>query len=966
MASPKGRPPLKGRGATAPQASSPRRQNHTATTPVSTTPHPTPDNTTNNNLQVKVQILATKAVGDDEWHSFTLSGAQILQREKSMRRIFGSLAKESSGTNSPTTTPGPTTEVIPQWKGSTLYNCFKHYLLQQQQQQHPSQQQQQPNRSNSNNNAITLQLNPELYCQEQNLGHLQWTQELTYMMKHYYTSERTMYASTKSGAKTSGQAPSSTTFYPLVIAPTATGQDVLLACEYFGVLYEPHQLQFVVDKDATSLSLSNIPKTLSFDVCTSMSHENLCEWSEYLSLRSDLGDFVAHSVVQCVQQEQEPHASSSSQKHPTRLVEFVCTTGDVIPLDASSVANDVTPAGTSYKIKTLVLASPNWSGATCVRFFGSQFSSSINAGSHIHRRQALMRRDFAFYLQNLLTHVRVTFTDKCVLRIETHPQGSLSSQQQQQQQQQQRTAPTTPASPSHNSRASSKKALPYPIDELVQEDLREGRLEKLIQSVHERQARLSNQKKQQQQNAHSTPAQPTSMSFSDHVYQDLLQAPTTPTRTVEDDDYAADNELENIVVQRVVGVGGSLEEKDDTCNDQELPASGAQLPKYQRPNDITHQQRQATATITTMDNSTISLPVRVIRAPSSGNQSVTSALTGPYGLDDSDGMGSLVSVRDPYEQAALALRHEFIQGSLLNRGISTRIKELLEEPADIVEEEDNILEETQPKPAAAGTNANGNGWEWIDTICAYPKELLTQQQQRSLQPLSAGQEANNANATSAFETVGARASDIIRTVEKNTELFFKNKGRLWNEVANAPNTTEGEASESGASKDSDNHIHPAIISPVSSPTRQQVNSPGRASAVSVSSTGASKSPSLVKDIMEKLQNQSTASPGDHERRHDATLTAAGSISLRSRATTDQRLMTSGRQGVTLVLGTVSEKRSAHAGKHQGEDTSASSSELSATGGGRGDNSGDVAKMDPKKRASVVKKLFRRRKQAAEA
>lgn len=130
-------------------------------------------------------------------------------------------------------------------------------------------------------------------------------------------------------------------------------------------------------------------------------------------------------------------------------------------------------------------------------------------------------------------------------------------------------------------------------------------------------------------------------------------------------------------------------------------------------------------------------PVAVIRAPSESHQSVTSALTGPFFLDED---GSLKDVYDSNDVRAEALRHEWIQGSYMNRGISTRVKALLDDATEV-----EVDEESKP-----------DQWDWLTSFCAHPKLSRNQCSSRK----------------KTLEFVAETATNVLRSVEQGATAML--------------------------------------------------------------------------------------------------------------------------------------------------------------------------------------------------
>jgi hypothetical protein len=104
----------------------------------------------------------------------------------------------------------------------------------------------------------------------------------------------------------------------------------------------------------------------------------------------------------------------------------------------------------------------------------------------------------------------------------------------------------------------------------------------------------------------------------------------------------------------------------------------------------------------------------VIRAPSS--DTVASALTGPYIVDEEGNMRDVFE--DEKEARAQALRHEWIQGSLLNRDISTRIRALLDDATEF-DAKDYVMGHS----AGIKDSEDGVWGDWLSNLCGVQPNL---------------------------------------------------------------------------------------------------------------------------------------------------------------------------------------------------------------------------------------------------
>jgi hypothetical protein len=267
-------------------------------------------------------------------------------------------------------------------------------------------------------------------------------------------------------------------------------------------------------------------------------------------------------------------------------------------------------------------------------------------GGHSSIVAPTMRKDFCTYLQNLLVHVRVSFEVHLLDAPNNISSAVLILQ---------RAAPKA---------TRSRSDLSAPMDELVGEDLATGKLENLLQDAHYRQRTISFDSQS------NSPRQ-----VVDDIYRDLEK----------DFDKAAEPHSDAL---------------------EYLSQTQDMTPRSQDPVSYSQEESKFTNDPTFSDDLESEImrnpaPVMMIHAESADNRSITSAITGPFFIDD-DG-----ELRDVYgddeEIRAQALRHEWIQGSLLNRDITDRIKELLEAE----EEESTYANEKGLTESAA---------EWLTTL----------------------------------------------------------------------------------------------------------------------------------------------------------------------------------------------------------------------------------------------------------
>lgn len=218
-------------------------------------------------------------------------------------------------------------------------------------------------------------LDPVAYCQQHNLSHsLEWKPWLTDLLQEYY----------ETGV--------------LRVGDECQGDDLLLALEYFGILYQPSQLVFQ-------------SRTV---------YQKVYEWSEYLACRASLAEYVA---LQVMERQEDAYWITS----PTATT----------PL----------PSTDSTRLET-----PTLSARLLYHFFNPDPAEPPE-------RAQSMRHDFEAFLEHMLSHVQVQ------LQRERMPKGHMVAVL--------RTHIMTP----------SQRKLDFPLDELVQEDLDNDVLEKLVEQA---------------------------------------------------------------------------------------------------------------------------------------------------------------------------------------------------------------------------------------------------------------------------------------------------------------------------------------------------------------------------------------------------------------------------------------------------------------------------------------------------
>jgi hypothetical protein len=422
-------------------------------------------------------------------------------------------------------------------------------------------------------------LDPERTCALQNYSsHLTWDPWLTSMLDTFYQT---------------GQ---------LRVPGVSQGFDLLLALEFFGILYSPDQLVFD----------------------TYQSYARVKTWSDYFTQRAHIADWVANRVIETSRVLHHHFGTVTHDRETAKL-------GNEVLISLQGV-----------------LARKGQSSATAVYGFFNSVKDDALAET--------MRQDFGVYLQNILTNVQVSFPVKAVTVIGPNGGGRQETRAVLMVDIVEPPSSTTKA----RTYFRSKSDLSYPVDEFVQDDMEANKLEEVVQSYKYRTG-TSESPRQVTDNLYE------SRSSTDQIYDNLLDECTHR--------YA-------------------LEPERPT---NAMPKSSTGLSSV---------HGDGVVPLGTID---------VVRIGNSDTRSITSALTGPFFRD---GNGQLRDVHGDEDDAqAQALRQEWIQGSILNRDISTRVRELLE--VSSVASDDEILDNRRRNPgtSSARCSSSYDDWDWLTGLC---------------------------------------------------------------------------------------------------------------------------------------------------------------------------------------------------------------------------------------------------------
>ena len=417
------------------------------------------------------------------------------------------------------------------------------------------------------------------------------------------------------------------------------GSDLLLALEYFGILYAPGQLVFA-----------------SFLV-----YQRVRCWSDYLSHRTALGDWVAGRI-------QETQAAVSEPGELNGEVLFFAT---MLNKDERATAGDLHIPGLGYDADN---------DAASFSLIYRLFNTSND--NHVAKS---LQDDFCVYLQSLFVdEIRATFAVKMI---------EISSNR----------------ATNRSLRAILK------IEFVSSPDLdgdrsghswneqEESTLQSTQRNIRKRDEGSPSQRKVFTSKSESSPDEVTNDIYDcgKSEKKDPLMilppnlpkhpSPRGPDMDERDDFYKA--------ATRKKPYSGRPPEMDLST-----PLFGPTRPRSVNP---------AFATGASGWNA----PFDIVDPERLESQTVTSALTGPhFPSDDSHTIDTAV-VR------AEALRHDWVQGNLLTRDISKQMRELLEVPeTDEADTQEGLVGSTsekliEPRQVLNFNYAACQTWDWISTVC---------------------------------------------------------------------------------------------------------------------------------------------------------------------------------------------------------------------------------------------------------
>lgn len=438
----------------------------------------------------------------------------------------------------------------------------------------------------------------------------------------------------------------------LQVSSKCQGLDLLLMLEFFGIIYEPSQL--------------------SFD--SADAYQRVKVWSDYLTVRAGISDWVAEAMMA---QEQAQY--------------YFATTMSMERMEFGQKPLTIFDGG---------LGASGKSKSSCVVLF-ELFNRAEPAGV-----AASMREDFCVYLQNILTNVHVSFPVKPV----TVHVDELSMEQKKRAILMINVVDTMePALLLGEDAVRTKSDLTYPVDELVEEDLANGKLESLMQQIDARHP--SSYKAQSNAytaqfltmfEATQAPSRPVVENPTSRKKKAQPATPSSKTKQSEKVPQVAkaavkpQQQESPRTVAAVDHIYAELEHAEPTAND---------LAEANLPQEATASTPQAGF----VGEGSLA-PVNVIHAAERNDlYSVTSALTSPNFADDDGELREFLEG----DVRAQALRQEWIQGSVMNRDIFQRVQDLLKEESERVRSE----RESPRRRNREATKESFESWDWLMDLC---------------------------------------------------------------------------------------------------------------------------------------------------------------------------------------------------------------------------------------------------------
>lgn len=184
----------------------------------------------------------------------------------------------------------------------------------------------------------------------------------------------------------------------LVIPDECQGYDLLVTLEYFGILYQPQQLEFS-----------------SYATYVRVKH-----WSEYFTHRVALGEWVADRIVDEYNKSNSVIFFATANRIDERLDLDRFDSDPVVPLAPECRPSDGTHVSCA-------------STGAIFNFFNRE----VGEGDPTAETASLMRKDFALYIQQLLPDVKTSFSltlmksgkERAVLRVDVvvQPRGQTST-----------------------------------------------------------------------------------------------------------------------------------------------------------------------------------------------------------------------------------------------------------------------------------------------------------------------------------------------------------------------------------------------------------------------------------------------------------------------------------------------------------------------------------------------------------
>jgi len=572
--------------------------------------------------------------------------------------------------------------------------------------------------------VVVVKLDPAKYCAEANLSqNFAWSGWMTDMILGYYEDGRLRVPPLLINSNSPQPRTSS-------YITNWTGDQVLLAFEYMGILYRPDQLEF--GNRSAYLAVKH--------------------WSSFMTARGELADHVASAACAA-----KPAAVVDAEK--------VEGEGDVRQPPSEEI---------SERCFSFAIVPPGCANRTGYRVFETREVNASATWSFFGGDNADMRDDFCSFLHSLnfdrcRLHARFTalpisptknapvhddFGRQCWI-LKVHSTDKFAQRRSFRWKSIAATSAAGLLSKEH------KDSLPYPLDELVHEELQSGTLERLVQQAKERE--------QQQKHTHEAPPQLHMCHISD---------PNDEERGMLN---SVDRQKHVHYQRSQVNAGHTASGAESPRDPQVTSNANSAGPAPVTPHLFGAAKKQAVAkqiaTLPIVSPSPSSHPpVRVVRASSDSN-SVTSALTGPF-FEEGGEYRNRRTRRRHLPPSAVPQQRSMYGNALLGHGLSAKgIRALMDDATEVDEPTGSMI--SSPRFATDEIGA----WDWIAGMCEYPRTLLDENSRPSVggddgrtdQRITPSRQPQSKSSSLALENVvTSSTSNFVRSIELTTDQMLFN------------------------------------------------------------------------------------------------------------------------------------------------------------------------------------------------